>query len=1208
MNKKRTVLFMPLNFVGPVNCCVGMGQVLLGAGHHVVFAVQPEWQQKLTTYGNFSVEVLGPSDPEPENTSTTNTTANPDDSTERNVDIVRDFLRQLTPFESTTKNLRGTFADMIPQSARDDPYLAAIITRVKPDVIIADHVMNFPSILLSGIPWVFSYSSNPLSLDLCHEDRRLPPSLLGLSINSDKNEWEVLRSRLREVRLEVWPAYRNWLVKEGCQPDQLPLKGQLWSPSPYANVYMFTKELDYTDVRPLPETYHRFDYCMRTGGEGQEPFVVPDCLRGKPGKLIYFSLGSMGSANVELMRRLVGILANSPHRFIVSKGVYHDQYALPDNMWGARTVPQLQVLGMVDLLITHGGNNTVTECMYHGKPMVVMPLFWNQYDNAQRVHEQGFGVRMDPFVCTAPDLLATVDRLLGDKQLSVKLAAVSHRIQTEKSVAIHMLIQINPGTSAIDNTGTLIYITNDDQVYGLGCNHWGSLGLGHFYDVLNPTLIPELCHQGIQRFINGVTFVLAQNARGELYSFGDNTLGQLCRELDDPDNSYQKPAMIAAFAGTELIEVSCGYSHALALTSEGNVYAWGANNTGQLGVEQAGIAYARTPTRVYFPNDYSVSAVYCYHNHSFAITSDGFAFSWGQNNSYKLGHDVDGDLRTPQLITRMNQIRSICCTNLMTYLLTADGQLYCCGELRNRSGGNYIHRTPFPLQTYATVQSIARIDSHKWFTEIVVMSDQDDYVHRVDSNMLMKPTKYKCFRDFFAKEYHATYQSISSIYKCPVNQGINDATVPLTTQPVQKRVTICLNNAHVTLPYAYAYGRSDQPLEYIRVDSQKTAFVSEYENISKTYGELNNDVNKLAKGLLQFGIKRGDIIGIWSCNSYNWIKIQYACAKLGIIMCTINPGYQCSELDYVLRRAQIKTLFMPGLDSKQLIINNYHKVLSDVLTMRKTQTNSDPLLLNHVIFMDGTDTQMCDRNKDRVTSSLLSDFCKTDGQLPDSVTESVTPDDPGGTTGKPKGAYLSHHTLASNSWDIDDQDKIFCNPLPFFHAFGGILGNLGMCAFPFKNVIPHFKFNIKHMVDTIIKHECTYMLGTPTMVIDMLDYLETNKIRMDSLKGIGTGGSSMPIEVAHRARKIIPSCFDMRVAYGATEAGTFGTVSDQSDSIERRLETCGRPLFHMETKIVDPKTGNVNYYHVDIIRWLATGEMKRLQGKQLTMLSLFKMT
>ncbi|CAG2120787.1 unnamed protein product, partial [Medioppia subpectinata] len=300
--------------------------------------------------------------------------------------------------------------------------------------------MNFPAILTSGIPWVFSYSANPLSLDLGHEDHRLPPSLLGLPINSDKNEWEVLRQRLKKIRLEGWPAYRDWLVKEGCQPDQLPLEGQLWSPSPYANVYMFTKELDYTDVRPLPDTYHRFDYCMRTESEGQEPFTVPECLRDKPGKLIYLSLGSMGSANVELMRRLVDILANSPHRFIVSKGICHDQYTLPDNMWGARTVPQLQVLRMVDLMITHGGNNTVTECMYHGKPMVVMPLFWDQFDNAQRVHEQGFGVRMDPFVCTAPDLLATVDRLLDDKELAKRLATVSHRIQTEKS--LNRIVQI----------------------------------------------------------------------------------------------------------------------------------------------------------------------------------------------------------------------------------------------------------------------------------------------------------------------------------------------------------------------------------------------------------------------------------------------------------------------------------------------------------------------------------------------------------------------------------------------------------------------------------------------------------------------------------------------------------------------------------------------------------------------------------------------
>ena len=128
-----------------------------------------------------------------------------------------------------------------------------------------------------------------------------------------------------------------------------------------------------------------------------DPFELPAQLHGGDGALIYLSLGSLGSADVDLMRRLVAVLADTPHRYIVSKGPLHDTYDLPDNMWGDHQVPQTNVLPMVDLVITHGCNNTTTECFHYGKPMVVLPLFWDQYDNAQRVHELGFGRRLDTY-------------------------------------------------------------------------------------------------------------------------------------------------------------------------------------------------------------------------------------------------------------------------------------------------------------------------------------------------------------------------------------------------------------------------------------------------------------------------------------------------------------------------------------------------------------------------------------------------------------------------------------------------------------------------------------------------------------------------------------------------------------------------------------------------------------------------------------------
>ena len=134
------------------------------------------------------------------------------------------------------------------------------------------------------------------------------------------------------------------------------------------------------------------------------------------------------------MKRLVESSAESPHRFIVSKGPQHDQYELADNMWGAEFLPQPSILPQVDLVITHGGNNTTTECFHFGKPMIALPLFWDQYDNAQRVDETGFGVRLPTYTFDPADLAGAVDRLLHDTALHSRMAPISARLQA------------NPGT------------------------------------------------------------------------------------------------------------------------------------------------------------------------------------------------------------------------------------------------------------------------------------------------------------------------------------------------------------------------------------------------------------------------------------------------------------------------------------------------------------------------------------------------------------------------------------------------------------------------------------------------------------------------------------------------------------------------------------------------------------------------------------------
>lgn len=249
-----------------------------------------------------------------------------------------------------------------------------------------------------------------------------------MSTKSDPRLWQEFRQTRDQIFAETWPHFHDWFVSKGCEP--LP-KYRSHPPSPYLNIYMFPEEIDYIQIRPLPPNFSRFDSFIRSSSD--ETFVLPQKLKNNSGKLVYVSMGTLACADLNLMRRLVSILSQSPHRFIVSKGPLHDEYELADNMWGERSVPQTKVLPLVDLVICHGGNNTVTETVYYGKPMIIMPLFSDQYDNAQRVTEVGFGLRLDAYKSMAKEILDAIELLLGDEEMKLKLKQVSKRLQTSDS-------------------------------------------------------------------------------------------------------------------------------------------------------------------------------------------------------------------------------------------------------------------------------------------------------------------------------------------------------------------------------------------------------------------------------------------------------------------------------------------------------------------------------------------------------------------------------------------------------------------------------------------------------------------------------------------------------------------------------------------------------------------------------------------------------
>jgi MGT family glycosyltransferase len=192
--------------------------------------------------------------------------------------------------------------------------------------------------------------------------------------------------------------------------------------SPWLNMYVYPRDLDYPRATPLVGRWLELESCVRAPEAGWDG-------RGDSRPLVYLSLGSLGSADVELMQGLIDALASVPHRVVVSLGPQHDQLTLAGNMTGAEFLPQVSILPQVDAVITHGGNNTVTECLHFGKPMVVLPIFWDQHDNAQRVQESGLGLRLDTY-CHAPDeLTGALDDLLSNEERRRRLDVMSARLR-----------------------------------------------------------------------------------------------------------------------------------------------------------------------------------------------------------------------------------------------------------------------------------------------------------------------------------------------------------------------------------------------------------------------------------------------------------------------------------------------------------------------------------------------------------------------------------------------------------------------------------------------------------------------------------------------------------------------------------------------------------------------------------------------------------
>ena len=419
MSDASTILFAPESAYGPTNNCIGIGDVLRRRGHRVVFAAESSWRGRLEALGfeEHLVDLAPPS------------TDTPGDAGQ----FWRDFIAESAPafrrpaIEQLQSFMVPTWQALIDGAVYSEPRLADIVASVSPDVIVEDNVVCFPALMTARAPFVRMMSCNPLEMP----GAGVPPPYSGLA-TGDSAGWQEFRAEYRRTHASMWSAFNDWVQQKGAPPLA---DLQFIHESTALNLYVYPEEIDYSDRRPLGAAWHRLDSSVRrTDGAA----FIPEAFVSRPAgtALVYVSMGSLGSADVELMRRLIDALAPTRHRYVVSLGPRAAELDLAENMWGAEFLPQTRILSEVDLVITHGGNNTVTECLHFGKPAVALPIFWDQHDNAQRLDETAFGVRVDTYGCEPAELRDAVERALSDGALRRRTSAAGEVIRARDGLTL----------------------------------------------------------------------------------------------------------------------------------------------------------------------------------------------------------------------------------------------------------------------------------------------------------------------------------------------------------------------------------------------------------------------------------------------------------------------------------------------------------------------------------------------------------------------------------------------------------------------------------------------------------------------------------------------------------------------------------------------------------------------------------------------------
>lgn len=371
-------------------------------------------------------------------------------------------------------------------------------------------------------------------------------------------------------------------------------------------------------------------------------------------------------------------------------------------------------------------------------------------------------------------------------------------------------------------------------------------------------------------------------------------------------------------------------------------------------------------------------------------------------------------------------------------------------------------------------------------------------------------------------------------------------------------------------PPSYAHGTSTTPLlgdtvganldRAIAAHPDREALVDVPSGRRWTYAEFGAAVDVVARGLLAKGVTPGDRVGIWAVNCPEWVLVQYATARIGAVMVNVNPAYRAHELEYVLRQSGIR-LLVASLSHKS---SDYRAIVEQV-------RGNCPALRETVYIGDPS------------WDALTEGAARVPRERVDEIAAGLSCDDPvniqytSGTTGFPKGATLSHHNILNNGYWVGrtvgytEQDRV-CLPVPFYHCFGMVMGNLGATSHAACIVIPAPSFEPRATLEAVQEERCTSLYGVPTMFIAELNLPGFASYDLTSLRTGIMAGSPCPVEVMKRMVAEM-HMEQVSICYGMTETSPVSLQTRMDDDLEHRTGTVGRVLPHIEVKVVDPVTG-----------------------------------